>query len=319
MKFRKLVSLNDLYLLTVFALVSLASAIPSPQVKRFIADSIGLAAFHLSKNKRRMMEQNLERLFGDEMDRVHVQKIAKESFCEFWRDVFSFQLSNPERATLKRIKIKGKEYLMDALNNGKGAIILESSNFGRRNLTKQVLHHLGISVHQVHHMQHYGGLQVGASTFVQQRIVRPWLEMWERSFVAEIIYLPASDSLIYAKQLLNLLKKNAMICVSGDGRRGYKHVPLQFLGWTYDYPTGMMNLAKISGAPLLSIFCIQSQNVEPTLIIERPIELGTSGNRDEVLQNALAQYLQLLESYVRKYPGMYRNWQFDRPSAVVSY
>lgn len=318
MIFPKLVSLNDLYLLIVFALISLANAIPLPRVKPIITDSLGLAAFRLSRNKRRVVEQNLRRLFGNEIDEPELQRIAKESFCEFWRDLFSFCLSNSERTALKQIKIQGKQYLMDAMNSGKGAIVIESSNFGKRNLAKQILHQLGISVHQVHHVRHFGGLQVGSPTFVQQRIVRPILEKWERSFVAEVIYLTASDSLTYAKRLLTLLQKNKVICVSGEGRKGHKHVPLQFLGWTGDYPTGMMNLGKISGAPLLPIFCFQLQNAEPTLIIERPIEFGTNDDRDELLQNALAEYLRLLETYVRKHPGMYRNWQFERHHAVAN-
>ncbi len=154
-----------------------------------------------------------------------------------------------------------------------------------------------------HHVQHLGGFQVGASTVVQQHLVKSWLEKYGKSFVAEIIYLPGSDSLIYAKQLLDVLRKNEVLCVSGDGKRGHKHVPEHFLGRAEHSPTGMMSLGKISGALLLPIFCIYTKDGATSLIIEPPVEFASSARRDELLQQALAQYLQLLESFIKRYPA----------------
>ncbi len=258
------------------------------------------------------MEENLRRVFGNDLSTGQRRRIVRESFCEFWEDIFAMHLGKSEREALAQIQIQGKEYLMDALSSGRGAILLESSHFGRRNLAKQVLHHLGIPVHQVHHERHIGGLQVGAPTFVQHRFVKPFLEKHEMAFVAEIIYLTDSDSLIYAKQLMSLVQRNKVICISGDGRRGQKSVSLRFLGDVNQHPTGMMNLAKISRAPLLPIFCMDMPPGKPMLIIDRPIEIEKNLDREASLRQALAQYLRLLESYIMKYPGMYRYWQFER-------
>jgi lauroyl/myristoyl acyltransferase len=155
----KIISLNDLYLLTVIALVTLANAIPSHRAKRFIAESIAQVAFHLSRSKRRRCEENLARVFGSHLTHAEIQTIARESFRECWLDIFSMQLSKTERAALKWVELRGMEHLTAALNKGCGVILLETSFFGQRNLAKQILHERGISVHQVHHVQHLGGFK----------------------------------------------------------------------------------------------------------------------------------------------------------------
>jgi lauroyl/myristoyl acyltransferase len=70
----------------------------------------------------------------------------------------------------------------------------------------------------------------------------------------------------------------------------------------------MMSLGRISGAPILPIFCMRSQNGATSLIIEPPVEFSGSGQRDELAQDALTRYLQLLESYIKAHPGAYRDW-----------
>jgi lauroyl/myristoyl acyltransferase len=306
----KFISWNDLYLLMVLALVNMGRAV---RAQSWLASGIGLAAFHLSRAKRRHVEANLVHLFEDDLSATELGMIARDSFCEFWRDIFTLRLNQSDRKALGQIQIQGKEYLVDALSRGRGAIILESSHFGRRNLAKQILHQQGTRVHQVHHEGHIGGLTIGPPTLVQRRFVKPFLEKHEMGFVAEIIYVPDSDSLIYAKQLVSLVQRNEVICISGDGRKGHKRVKLRFLGDEYCFPTGMMNLAKISSAPLLPMFCIVEPNGGTRLVIERPIEIAMGIEREASLREALAQYLRSLESYIMKYPGMYRYWQFERP------
>lgn len=310
MNLRKIISGNDLYLLMIFALISIVSSIPSRRAKPWVANSIGLGAFRLSRSKRQRMDENLARVFGNDLDRSQMRRIARGSFCEFWRDLFQIRLSKPEREALEQAEVIGKRSLIEALSQRKGVILLESSYLGRRNLAKQILRHIGISVHQVHNENHFSGLRVGVSTWVQRRLVKPFLEKSEEGCVAEIIYLKESDSLAYAKQLLDILQKNEVICVSGEGTRGYKKVKLRFLGDMGQHPTGLVNLARISGAPLLPIFCFELQNTRPRLVIEQPIEIETNIDRDAAAQNALVEYFRLLESYVMRYPGMYRHWDY---------
>jgi len=57
-------------------------------------------------------------------------------------------LSRPE-VPLSQFDIRGLDHLQRAMDNGKGAILWESSHFGRRLLAKRILRHKGFVVDQV--------------------------------------------------------------------------------------------------------------------------------------------------------------------------
>jgi lauroyl/myristoyl acyltransferase len=81
----------------------------------------------------------------------------------------------------------------------------------------------------------------------------------------------------------------------------------------------MVSLAKISGASILPIFCIQEKNGKENLIIEPPVLIETGVGREQVLEKGVLQYVRLLESYIQKYPDQYRNWSFGgRPLNLES-
>jgi lauroyl/myristoyl acyltransferase len=133
-------------------------------------------------------------------------------------------------------------------------------------------------------------------------------DTWEKQFVDEIIDLPEVGSLAFAKTLFDRLKRNAIICTSGDGKTGEKFISLKFLGHTEFFSTGMVSLSRISGATILPIFCIHKRNSKRCLVIEQPIAVARESNRECTLKNSVAQYAALLERYIRRYPEQYRNW-----------
>jgi lauroyl/myristoyl acyltransferase len=141
------------------------------------------------------------------------------------------------------------------------------------------------------------------------------MERCEKPFLAEIIYLPRSDSLVFTRILLDRLKQNAILCIPGDGRSGKKLLSARFLGHTELFSTGMVSLARISGASILPMFCIQEERGKTSLIIEPPILIETEVGREQALEKGVVQYVSLLESYIRKYPKQYQNWTF-RPSPI---
>jgi lauroyl/myristoyl acyltransferase len=288
------------------------SLFSSPLPKAFAIKSIALTAYHFSGNKRRLIEKNVSEAFNGKLNNNQIREIAKGAFHEFWRETFSRAPSSQERATLKSVVIQGLGHLQRALENGRGVILWESKAFGQRVLSKHILHNNGFSIHQIYGETHLKGfLGDGRSdTWVREHLIQTEFERFEKPFLAEIIYLPSSDSLVFTRILLDRLKQNAILCVPGDGAWGQKKIPLKFLGHTRLFPTGMVSLAKISGASILPIFCIEEENGKTSLMIEHPIRIETEVGREQVLEKGLSQYVRLLESYIRRYPGQYRNWSF---------
>lgn len=307
----RFIQIQDLYFLSVIALLKAVGLFYSSKPKEFVAVAVASAAYHVSRKKRRLSEKNLSQVFDEKLGKEQKRKIAKGSFYELWREIFSLSLSGAEKALFKSIELRGVGHLCGALKAGKGVILWESGFFGRRNLAKQILHENGFLIHQVHRENHLGGfINSGVSaTWVRHRIIKPFFETCEKRFVEEIVYLPDSDSLIFTRRLLNLLKQNAVVCVTSDAQFGQRLIPWKFLGRTRFFATGMISLAKISGASILPMFCIQERDGKTSLIIERPVQIEDM-DRERGLEDSVAQYADLLESYVKRHPEKYRNWHF---------
>ena len=83
---------------------------------------------------------------------------------------------------------------------------------------------------------------------------------------------------------------------------------MKFLWLTDYFPTGLVSLAKLSGAAMLPLFCIHETHDRTSIFIESPIAIDRDGDRERCLEKAVTQYVRLLESYIKKYPEQYRNW-----------
>lgn len=307
----KFIKGKDLYFLLIIGLIKIVHGLSSSTLRGLFANTIALAAYQCSRDKRRKGEENLLKTFNGNIDATRRRRIVREAFAEFWQEVFSLAPLRKEKTELRRVDLHGMEHLDSALKKGRGIILWESSHFGRRNLAKQILHEHGFTVHQVHAENHLGGFfnERVPGSWVRHHLVKHFFDKCEKQFVKEIIYLSGSDSLAFTRILWGRLKQNAILCISGDGNLGQKRIPRAFLGHIGLFPTGMVSLAKISGAPILPVFCFQEGNGQTKLIIEPPIHIERGVDRELGLENSITQYVSLLESYIRRYPGMYRNWQ----------
>ena len=256
-----------------------------------MANAVARTAYRFSRRRRREIQARLPAQFVREQR----EQIVRGTFHGFWNDVFTLASVDQSRTCAD---VSGLEHLTNALARGRGAILLENSLFGQRNFAKQVLHARGVAIHQTHALDHMGGFWTHGETEVRARIVRPWLDRLERQFVAEIIYLPRDESLAFTRRLMLVLQANQVLCVSGEGQLGQKHVVLSFLGRERAFATGMISLAKLTGAPILPLSCWSDETGKTRLVIEPPLDLNTG----------MKAYATLLETYVKRYPEHYRGW-----------
>jgi lauroyl/myristoyl acyltransferase len=127
-------------------------------------------------------------------------------------------------------------------------------------------------------------------------------------FVESIIWLRQRDSLAFTRPLLHVLKRNGVICSTADGSRGQRLALVQHLGRRRAFATGMVSLAKVSGATLLPLFCVQDDDGIPTLTIGPPIAAEAGAGRQSALQSGVTQWVALFEAHVKAHPGKYRAW-----------
>ena len=238
---------------------------------------------------------------------TEVRQIVKKCFYEFWCGVFSLPCHRGRRSMRRAVELQGLENLQKALAKGKGVILWESHSFGKRVLAKHILHGNGVFLCQVHGQGHLEGFS-NSKSWTARNVIRPFFDNCERPFVKEIIYLPTSD-LSASRTLLERLRQNAIICIAADGTQGHKFIPVRFLGHSAFFSTGMVSLARLSGATLLPLFCIQKNGEKASVTIERPISIEINEDRERCLEKSIQQYAGLLESYILKYPEQYLNWR----------
>ena len=307
----KILTVKDLYLFVIVILIRTNWAL-SLKPSSALAKALAFIAYHLSATKRRLCEKNLSEAFDGKLSEDRVRAIIKSSFCQIWQE--TFWIPSPKRPTVALMKLEflGLEHLRGAIGQGKGAILWESSCFGRRLLAKQVLHNNGFAVDQVHGENHLGGFghARGPSSRTQD-FFRRFFENCEKPFVREILYLRRRSSPALSKALGERLRQNGIICISADARRGRKFVAVSILGHTLFFPTAMVSLAKLNGAAILPLFCIQESEETARFIIEPPIPIDHDEDRERCLELAILRYASLLESYIQQYPEQYRNWSFS--------
>lgn len=282
---------SDVYLLTIIALIRFAAWTRSARVRGTMASTLAKAAYQFSRRRRRDIEAHLPAQF----DRDQRERIVRGTFHEFWNDVFNLAAANRFD---EGVKVRGLEHLTVALGRGRGAILLENSLFGQRIRAKQLLHGRGVVIHQTHAIDHMGGFWTHGETKVRARIVRPLLDQLELQFVAEIIDLPRGESIAFTRWLVQVLQANQALCLSGEGQIGQKRIVLPFLGRERTFATGMISLAKMTGAPILPLFCWRDKAAQTQLMIEPPLDLDAG----------IKTYAAQLEAYVMSYPEQYRGW-----------
>lgn len=310
------ITAKDVYLLCVIALINIANRGSSAAARVFLAKTVAHVAYHFSRRKRRLTEKNISEAFRGKLSKDRSRAIVKGSFYNFWLDIFSMPYRLGSETAVTAECIYGLQHLQASLKRGNGAILWESSYFGRRNVAKHILYRNGFAVDQVHAYNHTGGF--GSSrdhqSWARKRVIQPFFDRCERSFLRDIIYLGDRDSLTFTRVMVSRLRKNGILCISADGTRGHKFVSVPLLGQALLFPTGTVNLARFAGSPILPIFCFADEKERTSLIILPPVKVSSDSQREDALENGIHQFVALLESYVRMYPEQYRRWDYSLSS-----
>lgn len=299
---------RHLYLFGVAVLVEAANRIGSPRVVDRMARALGALAHRWSRDKRTRTERAITHVFGPLSDAERT-RIVRGTFHTFWDDTLSFV---PWRAAAPPApEIVGAEHLQTALAAGRGVILWESGFFGRRNIAKQALWRQGFALHQVHAETHRAGF-VGDSraSWLRDRVVLPYFTAREREFTADVVLLAPGRSLATVRTLQALLRRNQIVCITADVAIGERLVTLPILGQPKRFATGMVSLARASGAVLLPLFCVAASDGRIRVVVEPPIAVPAGGERDAATEAPLRDYAALLGTYIRRYPEQYRSWHF---------
>ncbi len=302
----------DLYYSLTVGLMATIRATRSPRLVHLYSRAAGAAAFHLSARKRSRAAAGLDLAMGRQPAPL-MHNLLAQSFVSFWEDLllpFAFEQPGSD----DRFTLDGEVHLANALDRGNGVILWESNSFGRRSVAKQVLASRGYSLVQVHLENHLGGLRNDGlhRSSLRGSVLHPILEAWEKEFVDEIIYLPRDGSLAYARTLRRRLQENRIVCSAADGNWGEKNMPIPFFGGAFAFSTGMVSLSRLTGAPLIPLFCWCEKEDRYRTTLFPPLVHPPRTEREEATRQTLTEFSKIFESCVRRFPTQFHNWQSVR-------
>ena len=305
-----LAALIDVYFLVVIVIVRVVSWFPYRPVRIAVAGTLAGLSWHLSRSKRAKMTRAVSRAFGGQLDSRGLARIIKGSLFDSWLEILGSIPNRIDAEATRSAQIIGWERLERALAAGKGVILWENGGLGRRFWIKQILSRKGLRVYQIHGTNHVGCLDVDRTTMTwfRQKVIRPFFDDAERPYLEDIIILPADGDLAYGRTLMRRLRENALLCLAADGEYGAKFLSVPMLGTRCQFSSGMVSLARLSGAAIIPVVCWQTEDGRARLVIEEPIHVSQDADRERQTEQILPHYAALVERDVRHNPASYRNW-----------
>lgn len=115
----------------------------------------------------------------------------------------------------------------------------------------------------------------------------------------------------FLRPVFLLFKKNGIVMMAGDGVGGSvaigKYCPVSFLSKRVLFSKGPAALSVKSGAALLPLFTVPSEDGRFKTTIESSINLRPDGLAKQDTEEIMQMFANVMEKYVRKYPY---NWHF---------
>ena len=115
------------------------------------------------------------------------------------------------------------------------------------------------------------------------------------------------------RELIQGLKEGRIIGILADQDGGKNGILSPFFGRLASTAPGTVALSLNTGAPILPVFMVRIEGPMHSLIVEEPLEIPQEGTVEERLRAGVAAYLEVLEKYVRRYPGQWlwltRRWK----------
>ncbi|MFA4993067.1 MAG: lysophospholipid acyltransferase family protein [Candidatus Omnitrophota bacterium] len=236
---------------------------------------------------RRFVKANLKIIFPEKENR-QLRKISRmvfRNFAKYLADFFRFEKLN--RAYIdKNIKLKNLHYFDQALEAGKGVVVL-TAHLGNWELGGVVLAQLGYPFWAVA-LSHKNG-KVN-DFFVSQRA---------RKGVNVIAMGKAIRSCIQE------IRNNHMVALVGDRDFTEKGIVIDFFGKPTHFPEGPAALSLMTGAAIIPGFMLRNPDDSFTLSIEKPIEFTPTGDKPKDLANLVKVYRNIFEDYIRRYPDQW--------------
>ena len=265
-----------------------------------ISSGAGIILYYIAGSKRKIIIEEFKRIFGNTKKRHEINKIAKESFRNMYKDRTEILLyPGLSRERVKKMTfIEGMDKLDRALLLGKGVILL-IAHFGANKMVMPALGFKGYKINQIAGRPTDWGNVSG----VESRMARKALELElnaEKKFPAKFIYITSN-----IRPAIRCLKNNEILCLAVDGGGGVKRVRVNFLGRPANLSPNFITLAKATGATILPAFVIRQPDSRHRILIEEPLILNAFYDEQKEWEYNTQTFADIFSKYFYCYPHLY--------------
>jgi len=258
----------------------------------------GLAFLILQKERYRALK-HIRLALGNECEPDEQVRIIKESFSNLGKNLLEvLKLPRLTRAEVDRmVEISGEECLKEAITPGRGVIFITGHLGNWELLAVAVAMRFPLSV-------------------VAAPIYDPQLEevmvRLRKAHSIETVIRGQPHSL---RLLLTMLQKGGVVGMLIDQDTRVDGIVVPFFGHGAYTPTGPAILALRTGAAVVIGHIYRQPDNRHKIIIQGPLNLITTGDREADIQANTARFTQVIEEFVRDHPEQWV-WMHERWKTV---
>ena len=263
----------------------------------YLGEKLGRLTFFFWGARKKIILNNLELALGKEKSQKEIREIFKRNLENMGKGVLEtirYSRLSSDRLD-KTITIEGKEYIDRALEAGKGVVAL-SAHLGNFPLIGMKFVSLGYQFAVVFRNPENEKLAQITRNFMKQGGIEP---------------IPDKPRKICVRRSIQTLRKNGILFLQIDqNTRTKRGVFVDFFGYLVPTFTGPVVMALRTGAVIVPLFIVRNGDNTHTIIVDPPVELELTGDKDRDIFLNIARLTKVSESYIRRYPEQW--WWIHR-------
>jgi KDO2-lipid IV(A) lauroyltransferase len=261
-----------------------------------VGSALGSIVFALTSFRKRVTFENLRHAFP-QLPETRRREIARGAYRNYATSLLQMLWASgqPEEGLLRVVRVKNKEVLERAAEQGKGVLLL-SGHFGGWELLVSAFR-LAIGRPFCIIVQHQRNGKIDAL-----------IDGYRRRFGNETIPMGPS-----VREVLKALHEQRYVIMLGDQSAAKESIFVEFFGRPAATHRGAAAFSLKTGAPIVMCFLIRQKDQTYEAVLEDVDRLGLDAYTEENVTELTRRHVALLESYIREHPDhwlwMHKRWK----------
>ncbi|HEX6137651.1 MAG TPA: 4'-phosphopantetheinyl transferase superfamily protein [Casimicrobiaceae bacterium] len=281
-----------------------ASAVALALRQQTQAPWVGRLFFHLLPFRRRVIVENLRRVFGAAVPDIEIARLAQAHYAHLWQLIVEFVRFRWLSAERKRalVRVERLDAFVAAFRSGKGVLVL-TGHFGNW------------EVATVAGIRSYPEVR-GRFHFVRRPIKPRWLDaLVTRRFARSGFGVIGKRGSL--ERIVALLERGDIVVFPFDQyARGGDGIDVEFFGEPAGTFRSLAIIALATGAPVLPAACWRTDEDTHVLRFEDPVAAVDVASVDESILRTTRAYNAALERLILRHPEqwwwVHRRWKRAR-------